>query len=222
MTVLSPHAHARIKRIDVAKAKAAPGVLLRADRRRCRRGEARQLHRPPDAGGFRRAQGPPHLPAACSIADKVRFVGDRVAFVVAETLAQARDAAELVEVDYEPLPAVVDLEDAAKDGAPKVWDDNPQGNVAFRLMFGNKEATDAAFAKAKHVVKLRVENNRLSPVSMEPRVAIGDYNAADDQYTLYATSAEPARRAHGDVAHLPRRRRTRSAWCRPTSAAASA
>ena len=117
---------------------------------------------------------------------------------------QARDAAELVEVDYEPLPAVVNLEDAAKDGAPKVWEDCPQGNVGFRLMFGNKDATDAAFAKAKHVVKLRVENNRLSPVAMEPRVAIGDYNAADDQYTLYATSAEPARRAHGDVAHLPR------------------
>ena len=93
----------------------------------------------------------------------MRFVGDRVAFVVAETLAQARDAAELVEVDYEPLPAVVSLEDAAKEGAPKVWDDNPQGNVGFRLMFGNKEATDAAFAKAKHVVKLRVENNRLAP-----------------------------------------------------------
>ena len=111
------------------------------------------------------------------VADRVRYVGDRVAFVVAETLAQARDAAELVEVDYEPLPAVVNIEDAAKPDAPKVWDDNPTGNNAFRLMFGNQEATDAAFAKAKHVVKLRVENNRLSPVSMEPRVAIGDYNA---------------------------------------------
>ena len=125
------------------------------------------------------------------VADKVRYVGDRVAFVVAETLAQARDAAELVEVDYEPLPAVVNIEDAAKHGAPKVHDDNPMGNIAFRLMFGNQEATDAAFAKAKHVVKLRVENNRLSPVSMEPRVAIGDYNAADDFYTLYAASQNP-------------------------------
>ena len=81
------------------------------------------------------------------VADRVRHVGDRVAFVVAETLAQARDAAELVEVDYEPLPAVVDIEDAAKPDAPKVWDDNPHGNNAFRLMFGNKEATDAAFAE---------------------------------------------------------------------------
>ena len=134
----------------------------------------------------------------------MRFVGDRVAFVVAETLAQARDAAELVEVDYEPLPAVVDLEEAAKDGAPKVWDDCPQGNVGFRLMFGNKDATDAAFAKAKHVVKLRVENNRLSPVTMEPRVAIGDYNAADDQYTLYATSQNPhgARMEMSHIFHI--------------------
>jgi hypothetical protein len=77
-------------------------------------------------------------------AEKVRFVGDRVAFVVAETLAQARDAAELVEVDYEPLPTIVDLEEAAKNGAPKVWEDCPQGNVGFRLMFGNKDATDTA------------------------------------------------------------------------------
>ena len=138
-------------------------------------------------------------------AEKVRFVGDRVAFVVAETLTQARDAAELVEVDYEPLPAVVDLEDAAKDGAAKVWEDCPQGNVGFRLMFGNKEATDAAFAKAKHVVKLRVENNRLSPVTMEPRVAIGDYNAADDHYTLYLTSQNPhgARMEMSHVFHVP-------------------
>ena len=83
-------------------------------------------------------------------AEKVRFVGDRVAFVVAETQAQARDAAEMIEVDYETLPAVALLEDAAKDGAPKVWDDNPNGNVAFMLAFGDEAATDAAFAKAKH------------------------------------------------------------------------
>ena len=83
------------------------------------------------------------------------------------------------------------LEDAAKDGAPKVWDDNPNGNVAFMLMFGDQAATDAAFAKAKHVVKLRIENNRLTPVSMEPRTAIGDYDAADDTYTLYTSSQNP-------------------------------
>ena len=96
---------------------------------------------------------------------------------------------------------MVNIEDAAKPDATKVWDDNPTGNNAFRLMFGNQEATDAAFAKAKHVVKLRVENNRLSPVSMEPRVAIGDYNAANDEYTLYTASQNP----HGvrmEVSHI--------------------
>jgi carbon-monoxide dehydrogenase large subunit len=142
------------------------------------------------------------------VADKVRFVGDRVAFIVAETLSEARDAAEMVEVDYEPLPAVVNLEDAAKEGAPKVWEDCPQGNVGFRLMFGNKEATDAAFAKAKHVVELRLENNRLSPVAMEPRAAIGDYNAAEETYTLYTTSQNPhgVRMEMSHIFHVPENR----------------
>ena len=204
VTVLSPHAHARIKRIDVAKAKAAPGVLCvltGADAVAEKLGSFTAHLMPEDFGapkGHRTFQ--PVLNA-----EKVRFVGDRIAFVVAETLTQARDAAELVEVDYEPLPAVVDLEDAAKDGAPKVWEDCPQGNVGFRLMFGNKEATDAAFAEAKHVVQLRVENNRLSPVAMEPRAAIGDYNAAEDSYTLYTTSQNPhgVRMEMSHIFHVP-------------------
>jgi aerobic carbon-monoxide dehydrogenase large subunit len=207
VTVLSPHAHARITRVDVSKAKAAPGVLCvltGADAVAEKIGSLTAHLMPEDFGapkGHRTFQ--PVLNA-----DKVRFVGDRVAFVVAETLAQARDAAELVEVDYEPLPAVVNLEDAAKDGATKVWEDCPQGNVGFRLMFGNKEATDAAFAQAKHVVKLRVENNRLSPVAMEPRVAIGDYNAADDTYTLYTASQNPhgARMEMSHLFHVPENR----------------
>jgi carbon-monoxide dehydrogenase large subunit len=188
--LLSPHAHARIKKVDASKAKAAPGVLLvltgadLADEK---------------LGGFTSAMMPEDLgaPKGHRIhqqllqADKARFVGDRVAFVVAETQAQARDAADLIEVDYETLPAVALPEDAAKDGAPKVWDDNPNGNVAFMLAFGDQGATDAAFAGAKHVVKLRMENNRLAPVSMEPRTAIGDYNAAEDQYTLYTSSQNP-------------------------------
>lgn len=204
VTVLSPHAHARIKRIDVARATAAPGVLCvltGADAVAEKLGSFTAHLMPEDFGapkGHRTFQ--PVLNA-----EKVRFVGDRVAFVVAESLAQARDAAELVEVEYEPLPAVVNLEDAAKDGAPKVWDDCPQGNVGFRLMFGNKEATDAAFGRAKHVVELRVENNRLSPAAMEPRAAIGDYNAADDSYTLYTTSQNPhgVRMEMSHVFHVP-------------------
>ena len=209
--MLSPHAHARIKRIDVSKAKAAPGVLCVLTGADVAADQARRFmtaHLMPEDLGAPKGHRT-FLPLLRS--DKVRFVGDRIAFVVAETLAQARDAAELVEVDYEPLPAVVLLEDAAKDGAPKVWDDNPNGNVAFRLMIGDQEATDAAFAKAKHHVKLRVENNRLSPVSMEPRVAIGDYNTAED--ILHA--ATPRRRIRTalrmEIAHIFHVPKTRSA-----------
>ena len=204
VAVLSPHAHARIKRIDVAKAMATPGVLAvltGADAVADKLGSFTAHLMPEDFGapkGHRTFQ--PVLNA-----DKVRFAGDRVAFVVAETVGQARDAAELVDVDYEVLPAMVALEAAAQDGAAKVWDDNPNGNVAFRLMFGNKDATDAAFAQAKHVVTLRVENNRLSPVAMEPRAALGHYNAAEDTYTLYTTSQNPhgVRMEMSHVFHVP-------------------
>ena len=207
VTVLSPHAHAAIKRVDVSKAMAAPGVLCvltGTDVMAEKLGAMTAHMMPEDFGapkGHRTFQ--PLL-----VADKVRCVGDRVAFVVAETLTQARDAAELIAVDYAPLPAVVNLEDAAKEGAPKVWDDNANGNVAFRLMFGSQEATDAAFATAKHVVKLRIENNRLSPVSMEPRVAIGDYSAADDFCTLYTASQNPhgVRMELSHIFHVPENR----------------
>src|SRR5262249_12290561 len=207
VTVLSPHAHARIKRIDVAKAKAAPGVLCvltGADAVAEKLGSFTAHLMPEDFGapkGHRTFQ-----PVLTS--EKVRFVGDRVAFVVAETLTQARDAAELVEVDYEPLRAAVNLEDAAKDGALKVWEDCPQGNVRFLLMSGTQAPTDAAFATAKAVVQLRVENNRLSPVAMEPRAAIGDYNAADESYTLYTTSQNPhgVRMEMSHIFHVPENR----------------
>jgi len=204
VTVLSPHAHARIKRIDVSKASAAPGVLCiltGADAASEKLGSFTAHLMPEDIGapkGHRTFQG-------VLTGDKARFVGDRVAFVVAETLAQARDAAELVQVEYEELPAVIDLEDAARAGTPKVWEDCAQGNVGFRLMFGNKQTTDAAFAGARHVVKLRVEGNRVSPVAMEPRVAIGDYNAAEDQYTLYTASQNPhgVRMEMSHIFHVP-------------------
>jgi carbon-monoxide dehydrogenase large subunit len=122
--------------------------------------------------------------------DKARHVGERIAFVVAETQAQAREAAELVAVDWEPLPAVVNVEDAVKDGAPRIWEEWTS-NVAFPLMIGNKQATDAAFAAAKHVVSLRLENNRLSANTLEPRGAIGDYSPADESYTLYTSTQNP-------------------------------
>jgi carbon-monoxide dehydrogenase large subunit len=198
--LLSPHAHAKIKKVDASKAKDAPGVLLvltAADLKNEKFGAFTAGMMPEDIGGPKGHR----IHQTLLQAEKARFVGDRIAFVVAETQAQARDAAEMIEVDYETLPAVALVEDAAKDGAPKVWDDNPNGNVAFVLAFGDKGKTDEAFAKAKHHVKLRMENNRVTPVSMEPRTALGDYNAADDHYTLYTSSQNP----HGvrtEVSHI--------------------
>ena len=140
--------------------------------------------------------------------DKARSVGDRIAFVVAETEEQARAAAEMVEVDYEPLPAVSTIAEATAPNAPTVWDDNP-GNVAFIMAMGNKDAADAAFANAKHVVTLTVTNNRVSANSIEPRAAIGDYAPDSDSFTLYTTSQNPhgCRQAlAGQVFHIPETR----------------
>ena len=153
------------------------------------------------------------------LADRVRCVGDRVAFVVAETEAQARDAAELVEVEYEPLPAVVDLEDAVGP-APRSGPDCPNGNIAVTIAFGDKAATDAAFARAKYVVSLRLENNRVTANAIEPRCAIGDFSG--DRYTLYTTSQDPHGLRSKLAAPFSTCRKPRFAWSRPMSAAASA
>ena len=195
VVVMSPHAHARIKSIDTAKAKAAPGVvavLTGADVEADKLGSFSPIM-PEDMGG---PKGYRTLRSILSVG-KVRSVGERVAFVVAETLAQARDAADLVEVDYEPLPSVVTLEDAVKPGAPAVWDEAPN-NVSVALMMGNKEATDAAFANAKHVVTLKLNNSRVSANTIEPRAAIGQYHPDSGNYTLYSTSQNP----HGTRAHV--------------------
>ncbi len=195
VVVMSPHAHARIKSIDVSRAKAAEGViavLTGADVQADKLGSLKPVM-PEDMGG---PKGYRTLRAILT-SDKVRAVGDRVAFVVAETPQQARDAAELVEVDYEPLPAVVSPEDAIKPGAPAVWDEAPN-NVAVTLMMGSKEATDAAFGHAKHVVSVKLVNNRVNANSIEPRAAIGQYHPDSASYTLYATSQNP----HGHRAHL--------------------
>ena len=187
--VASPHAHARIRGIDVRAAAAAPGVLCvltAADARADNLGGMPPLFMPEDMGGPKGYRTFKPLLAG----DKARHVGERIAFVVAEHQAQAREAAELVAVDWEPLPAVVNVEDAVKDGAPRIWEEWTS-NVAFPLMMGNKQATDAAFAGAKHVVSLRLENNRLSANALEPRGAIGDYSPADDSYTLYTSTQNP-------------------------------
>lgn len=188
VVVMSTFAHARIRKIDVSKAARAEGILFvltGADVIADGLGGFPPLFMPEDMGGPKGFKTSRPLLAA----DIVRFVGDRVAFVVAETDEQARAAAELVEVDYEPLPAVVDLDEAVKDGAPQLWD-GAANNTSYRLMFGNKDATDAAFASAPCVVKLRLENNRISANSLEPRGAIGQYNS-DGTYTLHTSSQNP-------------------------------
>ena len=186
--VMSPHAHARIKSIDVKEALAMPGVhlvLTGKDAQEEKLGGIPPLFMPEDMGGPKgyRTFRPLLEPA------KARYVGDRIAFVVADTPELARIAAEAVEIDWEPLPAVAGVADAAKEGAPKVWDDNAAGNLAFPLMMGNKDATDAAFARAKHTAAVRLYNNRVTANTIEPRACIGDY--ANDAYTLHTSSQNP-------------------------------
>src|SRR5712672_4150626 len=194
----SPHAHARIRSIDVTAAKVAPGVLAvltGAD------WEASGWGDLPSPSGLRLRDGSPsyrpRFPAL--VRDRVRWVGDYVAFVVALTKDQAADAAELIAVDYEPLPAIVSTADAVEPGAPLVWEGSP-GNVAFFHPEGDAAATDAAFADAAHVVKRRFVINRVTAAAMEPRGAIADYNPAEDRWTIYTT----LQRTHGYRAELAR------------------
>ena len=180
----SPHAHARIRSIDLSRARAAPGVLAiltGAD------WQASGWGNLPVPGGLKRRDGSvfrPPYPAL--VKDRVRFVGDYVAFVVAQSQHQALDAAELIAVDYEPLPACVSTAEATAKGAPRVWDECPD-NVGFVQLFGDKAATDAAIARADHVVRHRFVINRVTAASMEPRGCLGDYDATEDRYTIYTT-----------------------------------
>jgi aerobic carbon-monoxide dehydrogenase large subunit len=181
----SPHAHARIRSIDTSKAKAAPGVLAvltGADYKAAGFGDL------PVPGGLQRRDGAPgYRPRYPALAeDRVRMIGDYVAFVVAETYYQAADAAELIHVDYEPLAAIVSTADAIKPGAPLVWDDCPN-NIGFVQVEGNKEATDAAFSRAAHVVKHRFVINRVTAAAMEPRGCVGLFEPVDGRYTIYTT-----------------------------------
>ncbi len=189
VVVYSTHANARIARVDASAAMRAPGVVLvltGADAIADGLGRLPPLFMPEDVGGPKGFRT--HRPIL--IHDVVRCVGDRVAFIVAETEVEARDAAELIEIDYVPLPAVVSVEDAVKPGAPSVWSECP-GNISVTLAFGDQAATDAAFAKARHVVSLKLENNRLSANSIEPRGSIGQYDPAADMFTLHTSTQHP-------------------------------
>jgi carbon-monoxide dehydrogenase large subunit len=180
----SPHAHARIRAIDVSRAKSAPGVLAvltGADWAASGWGDL------PVPGGLKRRDGSVFRPPYPALAkDRVRFVGDCVAFVVAESQHQALDAAELINIDYEPLPACVSTAEATAQGAPRVWDECPD-NIGFVQLFGDKAAAEAAIAGAAHVVHHRFVVNRVTAASMEPRGCLGDYNSAEDRYTIYTT-----------------------------------
>jgi carbon-monoxide dehydrogenase large subunit len=124
------------------------------------------------------------------VRDRIRCVGDRLAVVVAETVEAARDAADLIVVEVEPLPAVVAPDAAAGADAPRIWEDCP-GNCSFELAFGDAQATEAAFAAAAHVVEVVVRNNRISANALEPRAALGAFDRGDGTYTLHTSSQNP-------------------------------
>ena len=195
----SPHGHAKIKSIDTKAAKAAPGVLAvitAADWKGAGLGEL------PSHGGLKLRNGSPMVkPPYPVLADeRVRWVGDPVAFIVAETAVQAQDAAEMVAVDYEPLPAVVSTAGAIEPGAPRVWD-NCADNISFVELIGDKVAVDAACAKAAHIVKHRFVINRVTAACMEPRGAVGVYLPAEDRYIIHS----PVQRAHPYRSEIARR-----------------
>ncbi len=189
MFVRSPHAHANIKRIDTAAAMKSPGCLADLYRRR---------HRADKVGGLicgwmihSKDGSPMKAGAHPALAQgKVRYVGDHVAVVIGETLAQAKDAAERVTVDYETLPAAVDVATAQNAGQPQIHAEAPN-NTVYQWHLGDKAAVDAAFGNAKHVTKIDLVNNRLIPNAIEPRAAIGDYDSGKDSLTLYTTSQNP-------------------------------
>ena len=186
--VRSPHAHARIRKIDTSRALKAPGVVAiftGADLAEAKVGglPCGWLIHSKDGSPMKE---PPH-PALAQ--GKVRHVGDQVALVVAESLNQAKDAAELVDVDYEPLTAVIDP--ATADKAPAAVHDEVPDNVCYDWGHGDKAAVDAAFAKAAHVTRMDFINNRLIPNAMEPRAANAVYTRHDDSYTLYVASQNP-------------------------------
>jgi aerobic carbon-monoxide dehydrogenase large subunit len=180
--VRSSHAHGVIRGIDTSAAKSMPGVL--------------GVWTGTDlvAAGYgpftcalplKSRDGTPlhQTNRTALMTDKVRYVGDAIAFVVAETLVQARDAAEAVEVDIDPLPSVTDPEEAAQPGAPQLYD-HIANNVALDYHFGDPEKVEAAFKSAAHITKLDILNNRVAVVAMEPRAALASYDRASERFTI--------------------------------------
>jgi aerobic carbon-monoxide dehydrogenase large subunit len=197
--VRSPHPHARIRGIDAARAKAMSGVLGVFTGADCLADGLDVIPHDPlpktkydmkltAHGGGTVFIGPHHLLPV----DKARHVGEAVAMVVADSVAQALDAAEAVEVDYDVLPGVYHSEDAMQPGAPVVWDE-VKDNVPIDTWFGDREATDKAFAAADHVVAMDFHIDRVTGVPLEPRAALADYDATTGRYTLHAGSGGAVR-----------------------------
>jgi carbon-monoxide dehydrogenase large subunit len=187
--VRSPHAHARIRSIDTAAALASPGVLavltaadLAAD----------GVGNLPTDRARKRPDGSPAFPTPrpALMGERVRHVGDPVALVVAETHAQALDAADALRVDYDPLPSVAGTANALRPGAPAVWDEVPD-NVAFRAQAGSREAVERAFAGAAHVARVEFVVTRVAAAPMEPRAAVGEFDRRSGRYTLHTGIQAP-------------------------------
>src|SRR5580692_8890943 len=203
--VRSPHAHARIRSMDKTTALAVPGALAVlagadyvADGLKPIPHNA-GLVEPPDL--VVRLCGmdpiaPPHWPLPI---EKARFVGEGVAMVVAESIAAAKDMAERVHVDYEPLPAVSRAVEAIKPGAPVLWDEAPD-NLCIDIEAGDAAATSAAFARAAHIVRLDTWVHRVTGVPLEPRTTVAAYDPASKQYTLYSGSGRGVAKARLDLA----------------------
>ena len=182
----SPYAHANIRSVDTSAAKGMPGVIavfIGADI------PYNPLPFAWPAGGSAGIQNNVNMPSVLAT-DSVKWTGEGVAAVVAETPAQAQDALEAIEVDYEPLPAVVDVEKAMAPGAPQLHENAPN-NVVFEWTVGDKDGTEQAFAEAEVTVRQRLVNHRLIPNAMETRGDIGWYNPGTDEYTVWMSSQTP-------------------------------
>jgi carbon-monoxide dehydrogenase large subunit len=203
----SSHAHARIRGIDIAAAARVSGVhavLTGQDWAADGLGTLDPEFMPEDMGGPKghRTKRPPLA------IGRVRYVGERVAVVIAATEALARDAAELIAIDYDVLPALVHAQDTVRPDAPRVHDDIP-GNVSVTLRMGNAEAVEPAFTQAQHVTRMSLVNNRITAVTMEPRGCIADYDAGTARYTLYTCTQNVHGVRHGlahQILHVPESR----------------
>ena len=188
--VRSPHPHARIVSIGTAAAMAAPGVVAVLTGAELAKDGVGAFPLGPGLVGAdgKPAGAPPYYPLAVG---DVRFVGEAVAAVIARTRLQAEDAAEQVAVEYQVLPAVTTIEGALAKSAPQVWNEAP-GNVATQMQWGKPDECAAAFARAKHITKLSLYNQRLVPVTMEPRGSVAEFDAASGRITLQTSCQNPA------------------------------